>query len=221
MRLIGSLVAALLFLIAPIASGAPEKRLNVLFIAVDDLRPQLGCYGQPHMKTPHIDALANSGVLFNRAYVQQAVCSPSRISLLTGRRPDTTKIYDLETHLRATMPDVVTLPQHFRQQGYHAQSFGKIYHGALNDKQSWSVPHTPIQWPNYGDPKIMQDVAERRKALEDQGVKPRQIRRRVKGPAWEAPDVADGELPDGKAANAAIEALGEVKDKPFFLAVGL
>src|SRR5688500_17292899 len=81
------------------AAGAKP---NVLFIAVDDRRPQLGCYGQTQMKTPHMDALAKRGLLFNRAYCQQAVCSPSRISLLTGRRPDTTRIYDLNTHNRKT-----------------------------------------------------------------------------------------------------------------------
>src|SRR5688500_7685165 len=91
---------ALFALVAPVSAQttqpASAKRMNVLFIAVDDLRPQLACYGQTQMKTPNIDALAKRGLLFNRAYVQQAVCSPSRTVLLTGRRPDTTKIYDLE-----------------------------------------------------------------------------------------------------------------------------
>ena len=90
------------------------RKKNVLFIAVDDLRPELGCYGHPMIKSPNIDALAKTAVLFERAYCQQAVCAPSRASLLTGRRPDTTKIYDLKTHIRTTMPDVVTLQQYFK-----------------------------------------------------------------------------------------------------------
>ncbi|MHC4672000.1 MAG: sulfatase [Planctomycetota bacterium] len=108
----------------PTSAAAAKGKYNVLFIAVDDLRPHAGCYGTPIVKTPNIDALAQTGTLFKRAYCQQAVCSPSRTSLLTGRRPDTTKIYDLQTHFRLYIPDVVTLPQYFKQNGYHTQSLG-------------------------------------------------------------------------------------------------
>src|SRR5574341_1530765 len=110
-----------------------KPRLNVLFVAVDDLRPQLGCYGDRLVKSPTIDALAARGLAFERAYCQQAVCSPSRSSLLTGRRPDATKVYDLDTHFRTALPDVVTLPQPFKKLGYHTQSFGKIYHNGFDD----------------------------------------------------------------------------------------
>ena len=116
---------------------AATDKLNVLFIAVDDLRPELGCYGNPIIKSPNIDKLASRGLVFNRAYCQQAVCSPSRTSLLTGRRPDTTKVYDLETHFRDKIPDVVTLPQLFMQNGYHSQGLSKIYHGSLDDGKSF------------------------------------------------------------------------------------
>src|SRR6059036_22749 len=96
------------------AADAPSaRRVNVLFIAIDDLRPELGCYGSP-VKSPNLDALAARGLLFSRAYCQQAVCSPSRTSMLTGRRPDTTQVFDLTTHFRNTNPDVVTLPQYFK-----------------------------------------------------------------------------------------------------------
>ena len=221
-QLVGVLIPLLCAssLFAQAKQPASAERSNVLFIAVDDLRPQLGCYGHANMKTPHIDALAARGLLFNRAYVQQAVCSPSRTVLMAGRRPDTTKIYDLETHFRTTIPDVVTLPQHFKSSGYHAQGFGKIYHGGLDDAASWSVPHTPVPGPAYGDPETLERIVERRKQLRAENLKPKQVNRRVKGPAWEAADVEDDQLPDGKTATSAIKALNEVKDRPFFLAVG-
>ncbi len=130
----------LLLVLAQTVCSAAERKLNVLFLAVDDLRPQLGCYGVSDIKSPNIDRLAGQGLLFNRAYCQQAVCSPSRTSLLTGRRPDTTKIYNLQDHFRDFIPDVVTLPQHFKNHGYFCQSFGKIYHGGLDDPKSWSAP---------------------------------------------------------------------------------
>jgi len=197
------------------AEGATpdDRRLNVLFIVVDDLRPQLACYGQTQMKTPHIDALAQGGLLFNQAFCQQAVCSPSRISVLTGRRPDTTHIYDLETHNRNTMPDVVTLPQHFKNNGYHSQGFGKVYHGGLDDEISWSVPHTPNRAMQYADPEILA-------AVHKKGAKGWQQGGKNKGPAWEEAKCADNELPDGFIADKAIKAMRAVKDKPFFIAVG-
>ena len=132
----------------PIFAEPSGRKMNVLFIAVDDLRPELGCYGVKDMHTPNIDALAASGTLFDRAYCQQAVCSPTRTSLLTGRSPDTTRVYDLQTHFRKTIPNVVTLPEYFKQNGYHTQGLSKIYHSGLDDPQSWSVPH----W----DPKVNQ-----------------------------------------------------------------
>lgn len=117
------------------ATEAPE-RPNVLFVAVDDLRPELGAYGQSHIHSPNIDRLAREGLVFERAYVQQAMCSPSRTSLLTGLRPDATRVWNLQTHFRDTVPDVVTLPQHFKQWGYHTEWWGKIYHAALLDEVS-------------------------------------------------------------------------------------
>jgi len=201
----------------PAADSPAAQRPNILFIAIDDLRPELGCYGATHIKSPNIDALAARGLLFNRAYCQQAVCSPSRISLMTGRRPDTTKIYDLETPLRNTMPDVVTLPQHFKNNGYHAAGFGKIYHGGLDDASSWSVPHTPNRAMQYGDPKIIAEVKKKGAKGWEQGGK-------NKGPAWEAAAVADNQLCDGYIADKALDAMrtaaAAAKEKPFFLAVG-
>src|SRR5216110_3163818 len=99
--------------VANSSAAEVKSQPNVLFLAVDDLRPELGCYGGA-AKSPNLDELSKRALLFERAYCQQAVCSPSRTSMLTGRRPDTTRIYDLETHFRCTIPDVVTLPQYFK-----------------------------------------------------------------------------------------------------------
>src|SRR5262245_29403426 len=107
------------------AADPAGRRHNVLFFAIDDLRPQLGCYGTPGMHTPGIDGLAARGTVFLRSYCQQAICNPSRASLLTGLRPDTTGIHDLETHFRVNKPDVVTLPQYFKKNGYHTQGLSK------------------------------------------------------------------------------------------------
>lgn len=204
-----------LIVIACIAADAPRR--NVLFISVDDLKPALACAGDPHAKTPNIDKLAASGTVFTRAYCQQAVCSPSRSSLLTGRRPDSTKVYDLVTHFRKALPDVVTLPQHFKKNGYHVQGVGKIYHGGYDDKPSWSVPWEGTKGKNFG-PVGLKLMAELRAKAKANGDDPT----RVRGLPVEAPEVADEELNDGWTANRAIEILKERKGKkePFFLAVG-
>ena len=109
-----TLITILICFTASIAAAKP----NVLFIVVDDLRPELGCYGMP-VHSPNIDQLARDGVLFERAYVQCALCMPSRVSVLTGRRPDTTKVVDFSVRFRDVIADVVTLPQHFKRNGYH------------------------------------------------------------------------------------------------------
>jgi iduronate 2-sulfatase len=208
----------LLFLCSAPAFPA-EQKLNVLFIAVDDLRPQMGCYGDAHAKTPNIDRLARSGVIFDRAYCQQAVCSPSRTSLLTGRRPDTTKVYDLQTHFRKTIPDAVTLPQHFKANGWHTQGLSKIFHGGLDDALSWSVPHETPKKPGQG-PDGQKLLAKLRQEARDKGLDLTKRANQPRGLPYEAPDVADDELADGWTANRAVELLGQLKDRPFFLAVG-
>lgn len=194
----------------PAAARKSIKRPNVLFIAIDDLRPALGCYGDKAAVTPNIDRLANRGMVFNRAYCQQAVCSPSRLSLLTGRRPDTIRVWDLATHFREAIPGIVTLPQHFRNQGYHTLSIGKIYHGSgkpSKDPLSWSVK------PKYDfvrDPKVRYALP---KNLQGKG---------LKRSAIEAANVPDNAYIDGIVCDAALSALAELQaqPKPFFLAVG-
>jgi len=134
------------FAAAPAAAGT--NRLNVLFVVSDDLRPELGCYGNPVIQSPNIDRLARRGLVFNRAYCQQAVCSPSRSSVLTGMRPDTSKVWDLNTHFRKALPDVATLPQFFKNHGYQTRGLGKIYHGGFDDPLSWSDGLAPRVAPD-------------------------------------------------------------------------
>ena len=129
-------------LLAGILAGdavANEKQPNILFIAIDDLRPELGCYGSAIVKTPNLDKLAADGLLFNRAYCQQAICCPSRSSLMTGARPDTIGVIENSAYFRKLNPEIVTLPQHFIANGYEAFYCGKIYHGGRSDDDhSWS-----------------------------------------------------------------------------------
>lgn len=180
---------------------------NVLFIAVDDLRPNLGCYDDPFAITPNIDQLASKGTVFLRAYCQQAVCAPSRASIMTGLRPDQTGVWDLQTHFRENVPEVVTLPQFFKKRGYHAQSVGKIYHDPLKgkDPQSWSVPSRL---------HVTQNGRRHKYVLEENLVA------KGKGAATEMAIVQDSSYIDGKVGQAAIEILNKIKDSTFFLAVG-
>ena len=116
-----------------------KEQPNVLLICVDDLRPELGCYGSTIAKSPHLDRLAADGLLFKRAYCQQSICSPSRASLMTGARPDTIRVIENTAYFRELNPDIVTLPQHFIKHGYEAVYCGKIYHARMTDNDhSWS-----------------------------------------------------------------------------------
>ena len=178
----------------PNLDARTTEQYNVLFIIVDDLRPMLGCYGHPEIHTPNIDALAQRGTLFNRAYCQYPLCNPSRSSLLTGLRPETTNIVSNSVRFREKLPNVVTLPQHFKTSGYHTQSVGKITHSLTmqDDAYSWSTP-------SWRQP-IALDLSST--------------------PSWQALDVGDDELRDGKAAKHAVEVLRKIQNIPFFLAVG-
>lgn len=199
------------------AESNPSGRPNVLFIAVDDLRPQLGCYGLPEMHTPHLDKLAAGGTVFDRAYCQQAVCSPSRTSLLLGLRPDTTRVFDLKTHFRDTIPTAVTLPQQFKAHGYRTRSLGKIYHIGYDDPASWSDPSWWLRTSGYyANPTTKADIDRERDQVQAEGRDPEGKR----GPSWESFDAPDEQYPDGQVATRAIESLRELKDQPFFLAVG-
>jgi arylsulfatase A-like enzyme len=198
-----------------VPTRAQTPKYNVLFIPIDDLKPVAGCYGGPAI-TPNIDKLASRSLRFNRAYCQQALCSPSRASLMTGRRPDATKVFDLETHFRKALPDVVTLSQYFKIHGAFAASVGKIYHPGFDDEHSWSVPNKYKLGPTFGDPNLMEELKKERQARIAAGEKDPPLR----GPSIQIADVPDDGLPDGKIANYAIELLRQNKDKRFFVAAG-
>ena len=197
-----------------------SRKMSVLFIAVDDLRPQLGCYGHKQIISPNIDRLAAEGMLFERTYCQQAVCAPSRASLLTGTRPDTTKIYDLNTPVRKAMPNVLTLPEHFKNNGYETISIGKIYHHAQDDLQGWTAQPYRADSSPQGAWKGRGYLTEEAVAQMEQYNKARP-NMQGQGPAFEAADVSDEAYPDGANTVYAVEQLNRLKDKPFFLAMGL
>ena len=191
--------------------GQTARKPNILFFAVDDLRPELGCYGKTYIKSPNIDRIAKSGMVFRRAYCQQAVCSPSRTSLLTGTRPDTSKVWDLVTHFRDAIPNVVTLPQHFRKNGYFVQGMGKIFHPGYDDEPSWSTPWKTPKAETYANLKTAE--------VKDEDAAPKN--KTKGGPAFESGDVADNFYKDGMVADMAVETIkGLSKKAPFFLAVG-
>src|SRR6187455_146221 len=212
---LGTLILCLIILSGVEVSGQQKsQQLNVLFIAVDDLNNDLGCYGSKVVKSPNIDRLAARGVRFDRAYTQFPLCSPSRSSLLTGRRPDVTGIYELQTHFRKNLPEVVTLPQLFKNNGYHSARVGKIFHygvpgqigtNGLDDSVSWTQRINPI-----GHDKV--DEASITNVTPDRGL--------GSALSWRVENTPDEEQTDGKVATEAIKILEDRKGEPFFLAVG-
>jgi arylsulfatase A-like enzyme len=215
----------------------PSVRPNVLFVIADDLRTEIGPYGSPHVSTPHLDALAAGGIVFERAYVQQAVCNPSRASFMTGRRPSATEVTANRSHFRLALPDAVTLPQYFKQQGWHALGIGKIYHTGFDDPDSWSEPHWMPPAGRYSPATTVRE-REFRAALAARGegfvetaiphpsgrftarIESTGTNRRFL--VTEAPEVDDAELQDGQTARRAVELLRRFarEGRPFFLAVG-
>ena len=210
---------ALALLICMTAAAAGKTRPNILFIAVDDLRPSIGCYGDRHAITPHIDQLAKQGVRFNQAHCQVAVCNPSRASLMTGLRPDKLGVWTLPIHFREAKPDAVTLPQWFRKFGYTAVSHGKIFHNPTPDPQSWSEPIRAVRNIKKGYPEDTPALIRKTQA----GLPASDWRKNnLRGPATAAPVIADNLLVDGARTDLAIEdlrRLGKEKE-PFFLAMG-
>lgn len=225
------LVLSLVLIDASQAFG--QAKPNILFIAIDDLRPELGCYGSPIAKSPHIDRLASEGLKFNRAYCQQAICSPSRASLMTGARPDTIGVIENTAYFRDLNPDIVTLPQHLVANGYETVYCGKIYHAKMTDNErSWSRAPAwmscrykrPKLPGSYALPENQQTWLENKQAMLAKygasgsgGL--------VHGPAYEAADVEDHVYGDGFNTQLAIATLQDhlrhKPDQPLFLALGL
>ncbi|MEQ2008801.1 MAG: sulfatase, partial [Limisphaerales bacterium] len=187
-------------------------RPNILLICVDDLKPLLGCYGAPVIKSPNIDRLAARGRIFERAYCNQAVCAPSRNSLMTGLRPQTIGIYDLPTHFRQAAPDAVTVAQYFMRHGYRTEALGKIFHvahGNHDDAASWTTP----LWRAKDSYQLKESTAATRQ----------NPRGGLVGAATENADVPDTAYADGLIADEAIARIQRAQAKPnepFFIAVG-
>ncbi|HSH95741.1 MAG TPA: sulfatase, partial [Roseimicrobium sp.] len=198
------------------AADAAAPRMNVLFIMADDLRAELASYGSAAI-TPNLNRLARRSVQFDNAYCQQAVCNPSRSSMLTGKRPDTLRLWNNGTHFREVTPDIMTLPLWFKEQGYTTRCVGKIFHNWYTkehgDPRSWSAPEF-LHFAHHGEDKALVD-----------GPLPPNLaspapRQYTSVPLYECRDVPDEAYYDGRVAAEAVRVLSEVKDKPFFLAVG-
>ncbi|WP_233530649.1 sulfatase [Gelidibacter salicanalis] len=212
-----------------------KKKPNILFIAIDDLRPELGAYGSDVVVTPNLDKLASDGLLFNRAYCQQAICSPSRASLMTGARPETINVIENFTYFRDENPDMITLPQHFWANGYETTYTGKIYHNdAFGDLElSWSrkaatEKMTIKKESTPGGFALPENQEMFRKNMADMIAKYGEDAPRNglgKGPAYENADVPDTFYEDGYNTELAIVTMKDMleknPDKPFFLGLGM
>lgn len=214
-------LAWLLLFAATTAAAAP---LNVLLLLVDDLKPALGAYGADFVHSPNLDRLAARGIRFTAAYCNQAVCAPSRNSLMLGSRSTSLGIYDLATNFRVAEPTAVTLLQYFQRHGYHTAGVGKVFHighGNTDDGASWSEPFHPERVIDYALPESTPAGLTREQAyfanqrLSNNADLPR-------GPAWERADVEDEAYADGRIAAEGIRRLQRVanREQPFFLAVG-
>ena len=219
-----------------------KPRPNILFIAIDDLKPLMGCYGNTIVKTPNIDRLAKRGTVFLQNYCQQAVCGPTRASLMTGMRPDYTKVWDLKTRMRDVNPDIISLPQYLQSQGYSTQGIGKVYDPRCVDneidKPSWSVPYYKTNkkyYPKelgepaltrYQNPATKSLAAQYAKEAAAQGLKGSEandyVTTKVR-PTTECEEVPDHAYNDGANTLQAKDILIQLSKQsgPFFLAVGL
>ncbi len=233
-------IIIILGLLVPFASLAQQERKNVLFIAIDDLKPLLGSYGDEIAITPTIDELSENSTVFTKAYCQQAVCGPSRASLLTGMRPDYTGVWDLKTRMRDINPDIISIPQYFRSKGYETVAVGKIYDPRCVDKktyddESWSIPYresSQYTYPEeygepalsyYVDPKAKTIVEKYTKEAKEKGIENvhAYVSERYK-PSVEYYDAPDEAYMDAQIAANSVKYLKQLakKNEPFFLGVG-
>jgi iduronate 2-sulfatase len=203
-------------------SRQSERRPNVLLIMADDLRPELGCYGVDQISTPNIDRFAQRGLVFNRAYCPQAICNPTRATLLTGKRPDSLHVWDNITHFRKKNPGIITLPQIFKMNGYQTISVGKVFHGTLPDPPSWNHHQLPpVTYNFYMSRETLDRQKKREEAARQQGYSQSWINFYLRGPATESCDAPDNYYRDGALTEITIEMLSKFSEKqPFFLSVG-
>ncbi len=240
MKRIIFLIISLLFFSVNVVAQQKNKP-NILFIAIDDLKPILGCYGNTMVKTPNIDRLAKMGTVFMSNYVQQAVCGPTRASLMTGKRPDYTKVWDLKTRMRDINPDILSLPQHLITQGYTTQGIGKVYDQRCVDKEldkpSWSVPYYKTNnkyFGSFGEPAEGRYQLPETKVLAEKYIKEALDNGKTKAeandyvqtkikPSVESADVPDYAYTDGANTLQAKDMLIQLSksNQPFFFAVGL
>ena len=238
-RIIFLIISFLFFSVNLVAQQ--KNKPNILFIAIDDLKPILGCYGNTMVKTPNIDRLAKMGTVFMSNYVQQAVCGPTRASLMTGKRPDYTKVWDLKTRMRDINPDILSLPQHLITQGYTTQGIGKVYDQRCVDKEldrpSWSVPYYKTNnkyFGSFGEPAEGRYQLPETKALAEKYIKEALDNGKTKAeandyvqtkikPSVESADVPDYAYTDGANTLQAKDMLIQLSksNQPFFFAVGL
>ncbi len=194
------------------SESSSTRRPNILFIAVDDLRPELHCYGASHIVSPNIDRLARTGVRFDMAYCMISVCGASRASLMTGIRPTPRRFTSYLTRADKDAPGIKTMNTHFRQHGYYTVSLGKIFHVPADNADGWSEkPWRPSGVPPYRLEENMRLHRQRQRQ-----------HRRKRGPPYEAADVPDEAYADGQLAQHAVDVLERLakRDEPFFLAVG-
>jgi iduronate 2-sulfatase len=212
MQRISRMLAVALAAAAMPASAA--RPMNVLFVTIDDLRPEVGCYGAGGLITPNIDRLAKKGLKFSRAYCQYPVCNPSRASFMTGKRPDELEIVSNKVPLRQRWPDLVTLPQLFRNNGYYTAGLGKLFHQGLDENGKSTLFRDDVSFEHQfkalgNSPKIGREGEGRK--LGDGS---------IVWAHWLAAEGGDKAQPDGMLADEAVRVLAEVHDKPFFLGVG-
>ena len=222
------LILKLLTAIGLAATQAAQKP-NVLLILVDDLKPALGCYGDQLAKTPNMDALARHGMRFDLAYCNQAVCAPSRFTLMLGSHSTSTGLYGLGSHLRKAYPGAVTMPQHFAKHGYRTESLGKVFHighGNQGDPESFSVTHFHDKVIEYLDPQSTDGGKLTREEALFTNQKLGQIRSLPRGAAYESPVASDTDYADGRVADETIRRLKAAKQRlakdgtSFFITAG-
>ena len=212
-------VALIALLLTSLAGAAPSERPNVLFIISDDLRPELGTYGHPTVKTPNIDALARTGVQFNRAYCQFPLCCPSRTSMLTGRYPIVNGVLGNRSWFGTEHPDYVSLPKYFKQNGYITLRSGKVFHGGIDDTEAWTEGGERRRLAGVEPPPPGSNAKAEAPPTPAEEAANDQVRDRQSDSIYVIPGDGDS-VGDGAVAGRAIQQLRKYKDGPFFLACG-